>query len=251
MAEAYIASISMFTSNFAPDGYLYANGQTCLIQQYQAVYSLIGTVYGGDGASNFKLPDLRGRVPVHYGIVPGSSASVSMGTTMGSAVVTQNLTSMGTLTAQNLPGHTHPASFTANTANVPVPISIAGNQSVNIPVGVSVPSSITPTPLTGSQYLNAGAVGTNLKGVFVNSPPTSTVSLATGGTAGVNLTGSPGVTASPTVNVVTGGSVAVNLNNTGSPTPFGVNGQVQVNVLQPSIGIGFIFCMNGLYPPRP
>lgn len=252
MVESYIASISMFTGNFAPSGYAYCSGQQMSLNQYQAVFSLIGYVYGGS-AGNFLIPNLQGRVPVHYGQVPGTSGQsffATMGTTIGVPVATQILQSIGGLQANNIPGHTHPATFSPNITPVRVPISQAGNLAVNIPVGTTIPPTVGPTTLSGPQYLSNAASGLNpLKGAFVNSPPASTVSLATG-TGGVTVTGAPGITANPTINVVTGGGVNVGPNNT-SPQPFTVSGTVNTTTVQPGLGIGFIFALDGVYPPRP
>ncbi|MCM0020983.1 MAG: tail fiber protein [Tagaea sp.] len=242
-----MAMIFMWPVQWAPEQTSFCQGQQLSTQQNAALFSLIGTIYGGNGNPNFLLPNLSTRVPIGTGNGNAPLNQVTLGQTFGSAAFQLNLTSNGILNSNNLPGHTHPASFTATTGNVPVNISVAGNQSVNIPVGVSVPSSITPNPLSGPQYLNNYQAGIQpSKGGFVSSQPVSPVNLA-----GVNLTGSPGVTASPTVNVVTGGSVAVQSQNQSATQPFQTVGQGTVNVLQPSFGMGFLIATNGLYPVRP
>lgn len=71
MATPFIAEISMFAGNFAPRGWAFCNGQIMSIAQNTALFSLIGTTYGGNGQTTFALPDLRGRVPVHPGQGPG------------------------------------------------------------------------------------------------------------------------------------------------------------------------------------
>jgi len=67
MSNPYVGEIRMFGGNFAPSGWLFCEGQLLPISQYDVLFSLIGTTYGGDGQSTFALPDLRGRVPVHMG----------------------------------------------------------------------------------------------------------------------------------------------------------------------------------------
>ncbi|MCW5850233.1 MAG: tail fiber protein [Anaerolineae bacterium] len=67
MAEAYFGEIRMFAGDYAPEGWLLCNGQLLQIQQYQALFAVIGLRYGGDGRTTFGLPDLRGRVPVGMG----------------------------------------------------------------------------------------------------------------------------------------------------------------------------------------
>ncbi len=74
----YIGEITMFGGNFAPRGWALCDGQLLPISSYQALFSLLGTTYGGDGRTTFGLPDLRGRVPVHQGSGPGLS-SVRLG----------------------------------------------------------------------------------------------------------------------------------------------------------------------------
>ncbi len=69
--DPYIGEIAMFAGNFAPQGWAFCNGQLLSIAQYSALFSLVGTYYGGDGETTFGLPDLRGRVPIHHGTGPG------------------------------------------------------------------------------------------------------------------------------------------------------------------------------------
>lgn len=85
-AEPFIAEIMMFGGNFAPRNWAFCNGQLLAISQYQALYSLLLTTYGGDGRTTFALPDLRGRVPLHFGSGPGLSTR-SLGEKGGSETV--------------------------------------------------------------------------------------------------------------------------------------------------------------------
>src|ERR1700679_467918 len=96
----YIGQILLVAFNFAPQGWALCNGQTLSIAQNTALFSLIGTTYGGDGVSNFMLPNLQSRVPVHQGQGQGLSPYV-MGQVGG---VEQT-----PLLVANLPSHTHPA----------------------------------------------------------------------------------------------------------------------------------------------
>ena len=70
-SDPILGGISMFAGNFAPRGWAFCDGQLLPINQHQALYSLLGTIYGGDGRTTFALPDLRGRVPLHPGTGPG------------------------------------------------------------------------------------------------------------------------------------------------------------------------------------
>ena len=71
MSESFVGEIRMFAGNFAPRGFAYCDGQLLAVSQNDALFSLFGTIYGGDGRTTFGLPDLRGRVPIHYGNGPG------------------------------------------------------------------------------------------------------------------------------------------------------------------------------------
>jgi microcystin-dependent protein len=88
----------MFGGNFAPSGWALCNGQLLAIQQYSALFSILGTYYGGNGTSNFALPNLQGRVPIHWGQGPGLSPYV-----IGQMSGTENVTLLNT----QMPMHTH------------------------------------------------------------------------------------------------------------------------------------------------
>ena len=76
MSQPYIGEIKMFGGNFAIQGYAFCNGQLVAISQNDALFTLIGTTYGGDGQNTFGLPDLRGRIPLHVGTGPGLSPAL-------------------------------------------------------------------------------------------------------------------------------------------------------------------------------
>lgn len=112
MGTPFIGEIRMFGGNFAPVGFAFCDGQLLPIDQYDALFSLIGTTYGGDGQTTFALPDLRGRIPVHTGQGAGLPNYV-LGQLGGSETVT--------LTAQQLPVHTHAAQAQSGAGNQPGP----------------------------------------------------------------------------------------------------------------------------------
>ncbi len=91
--EPYIGQVCLFGFNYAPRGWALCNGQLLSIGQNSALFSLLGTMYGGDGISTFALPDLRGRVAINQGDFPGLSKYV-MGQSGGSETVTLNVTQM-------------------------------------------------------------------------------------------------------------------------------------------------------------
>lgn len=112
MAEPFIGEIRMFAGTFAPRSWAICNGDLLSVSQNTALFSLIGTIYGGDGRTTFGLPDLRSRLPLHYGEGPGLS-NYQLGAKRGQETVT--------LVASELPSHTHAlqASTLAATTNSP------------------------------------------------------------------------------------------------------------------------------------
>jgi microcystin-dependent protein len=98
MSEAYVGEIRMFAGNFAPRGWAFCDGQLLAVSQNDALFSLIGTIYGGDGRSTFGLPDLRGRVPLHEGTGPGLTPR-PIGQKSGVETVA--------ITASQIAAHTH------------------------------------------------------------------------------------------------------------------------------------------------
>jgi microcystin-dependent protein len=87
MSDQYVGEIRAFGFNFAPYGWAWCNGQLLSIQQYTALFSLLGTYFGGNGTSNFQLPNLQGTVPMHWGNGSGLSPYV-LGETVGSTTMT-------------------------------------------------------------------------------------------------------------------------------------------------------------------
>ncbi|EHK54095.1 phage tail protein [Allomesorhizobium alhagi] len=108
MADPFVAEIRIFPFNFAPKGWAWCDGQLLPLSQNTALFSLLGTTYGGNGKSNFALPDLQGRAPMHPGQGPGLSLH-DLGETGGSETVTLLESEMPahshSVTAQNAPGN--------------------------------------------------------------------------------------------------------------------------------------------------
>lgn len=107
MSEPFVGEIRMFAGNFAPRGWAFCDGQLLAVSQNDALFSLLGTTYGGDGRTTFGLPDLRGRIPIHAGDGPGLSPR-----RLGSKGGGENVT----LTVNQLPSHNHTYSGTNNDA---------------------------------------------------------------------------------------------------------------------------------------
>ena len=103
MSSPYVGEIRMFGGNFAPVGWMFCEGQLLPISEYEVLFNLIGTTYGGDGQSTFQLPDLRGRAPLHQG----------QGFVIGQLSGTETVT----LTTSQIPAHTHLARANVNAGN--------------------------------------------------------------------------------------------------------------------------------------
>lgn len=103
MAQPYVGEIRMFAGNFAPAGWMFCEGQLLPISEYETLFNLIGTTYGGDGQSTFALPDLRGRIPIHFG------NGFTLAETGGAEQIT--------LTVSQIPAHSHPFLASTNTTN--------------------------------------------------------------------------------------------------------------------------------------
>ncbi|MBN2387248.1 MAG: phage tail protein [Anaerolineales bacterium] len=111
MSDPFIGEIKMVGFTFAPSGWAFCNGQTISIQQNTALFSLLGTIYGGDGSTTFGLPNLQGRAPMHRGTGPGLTPR-TQGNSGGAATVT--------LTANTMAPHTHtPMAVQGNNAASP------------------------------------------------------------------------------------------------------------------------------------
>lgn len=106
--DPFIAQIVMFGGNFAPRGWAFCDGQLLAISQNTALFSILGTTYGGDGRTTFALPDLRGRAPIHPGTGPGLSTQ-SLGERGGTETNTLNVTQM--------PSHNHANDLKVSSAN--------------------------------------------------------------------------------------------------------------------------------------
>lgn len=141
MATPFIAQVSCFACNFAPVNWAFCNGQSLPIAQFDALYALIGTIYGGDGVTNFNLPDLRARSPMHWGNGP-SGFNTQIGQVQGTDTVT--------LITSQMPTHNHTISSSVAPSNAqsersPVP---SGTAFVSASARPSAAWKLTPTTMT-------------------------------------------------------------------------------------------------------
>jgi microcystin-dependent protein len=137
----------MFAGSFAPNGWMLCQGQTLPISENDALFTLIGTTYGGDGQETFNLPNLASRVPIHMGTGPD-------GTTyqIGEAAGTESVT----LTTQQIPIHTHPLLGSTNPANLQTPASNVVGKSTQVDLFINAQpqdalNNQAITPVGGSQ----------------------------------------------------------------------------------------------------
>jgi microcystin-dependent protein len=111
MAQPYVGEIRMFAGNFAPAGWMLCDGQLLPISEFETLFNLIGTTYGGDGQSTFALPDLRGRIPIHQG------GGFALAQTGGAEEITLTLSQIATH-AHSFQGSTSAANNTNPGGNV-------------------------------------------------------------------------------------------------------------------------------------
>lgn len=148
MADPFVAEIRMFPFNFAPRGWAWCDGQLLPLSQNTALFALLGTTYGGNGKSNFALPNLQGMAPMHPGQGPGLSLH-DLGETGGSKTVS--------LLESEIPAHSHPLRFTnaeASTTTFPQDGVFGSSPQINASVytaaGTPAPAGITQ--VTGGDH---------------------------------------------------------------------------------------------------
>ena len=160
--QSYLGSISGWGPTFAPRGWAFCLGQTIAISQNTALFSLLGTVYGGNGQTTFMLPNLGGRVPVGAGQSPGT-ANYVLGEQGGSET--------RTLTSNNMPAHTH---TTTTTVSAALPVSTA--------------AATSATPAVGDVLASAnGSYGRDSVDVKIYAPAPGTVQVPLNTSASVDV----------------------------------------------------------------
>lgn len=142
MGQPYVGEIRIFAGNFAPAGWMFCEGQLLPISEYETLFQLIGTTYGGDGQSTFALPDLRGRLPLHQG------NSFILAETGGAEEIT--------LTVNQISAHSHPLLASTNIANQSSPANnvLAQSSSADLYIEDTPTANLAATAITsvgGSQ----------------------------------------------------------------------------------------------------
>lgn len=215
--ESYLGTIMLWAGNFAPRGWMWCDGKELPIANNEALFTLLGTTHGGNGQTSFGLPNMVGR------FVMGTSSNVTLGKTGGGNVTA---TSNVTLIANNLPAHTHPGSINLGTVTATTVVK------------VSTDDALGATAPTEGAMLTGTTPGTS-EAAFIYLPPgtapSSPVSL---GNVTTTYTGTPSVTVSPNITD----------NKPGETTPITFTGSAPTQ--PPALALGYIICVEGIYPPR-
>ena len=215
--EELMGTIKLFAGNFAPVGYLTCEGQSLSISQNTALFSLLGTTYGGDGITTFKLPDLRGAFPTQCTNISGAhpGGTYALGQVGGGQSVT--------ISAINMPPHTHTIVKGTGT-------NLTGSVTVNTVLQASTGAGQNPAPSATNNALGTtGDVGgSGQPNLYTNAAPNQ------------NLAG-----ASSTVNN------SLNFDPTGlTLSPWG-SGPQPLPTVPPFVAMQYIICTQGIYPSRP
>lgn len=215
--DEIMGTIKLFAGNFAPRGFYTCEGQTLSISANTALFSILGTTYGGDGVNTFKLPDLRGAFPTQCTNIPGPhpGGTYALGQVGGaqSAVIT----------ASNIPPHTHSIIKGAGS-------NISGAISVNTVVKASTSAGVNSTP----------SATDNVLGKVMDTNGSSDPNLYTNAVPNQNLAG-----VSSTVNNT------LNFDPSGlTLTPWG-SGPQPIPTTPNFVAMQYIICYEGIYPSRP
>jgi microcystin-dependent protein len=142
MGEPYIGEIRLAGFNFAPVGWAFCNGQSLPISDYNALFALIGTTYGGDGQTTFNLPNLQSRIPFHMGI-----NSMGDNLTIGQISGTETVT----LLTPQMPGHSHILAANAGNGGQPSPSAgLWAGSTLDQYSNVAAPNAMSPNGITNS-----------------------------------------------------------------------------------------------------
>jgi microcystin-dependent protein len=210
--EPFVGEINYVAFNFAPSGWAQCDGQLLPISQYQALFALVGTTYGGNGTTTFALPDMRGRVPVHQG-QSSTGSNYPIGQISGANAIT--------LTVGNMPTHNHPATAVSTSTS-------------QVAAGASATSTLKAANTAGNTN--------TAEGNTIASSPTLTKIYST--TApNVNMNAASIETSLSGVEVTTTTNTIVTVGNTGGSQPF--------SIMQPYTTVNCIIATNGIFPSRP
>lgn len=237
--DVFMGLIFPSALTFAPKQTDYCGGQAYSISQNSALFSLLGTTFGGDGVNTFNLPDLKGRVAVGV----GGALNVALGEAGGSAAIT--------LTPANMPYHTHTAGFTATTGSVPITISVGtGGAGINASVAAAaINGTLTVSTATGATNVPSA---TNVPALIPETGSRDTI-YAYGAAGSQNTANWPvgGTTAAqlaPVNGTISGNATTIN-GGTVAVQPAG--GSAPFSTIPPYLGIAYLIVTQGIYPSRP
>ena len=135
MSQPYVGQISMFAGNFPPSGWMFCQGQLLPISEYETLFNLIGTTYGGDGQSTFALPDLQSRIPLHFG-TSTTGTTYQLAQSGGVETVTLN--------TQQIPQHNHVPLAMTPQGNLTTPAGNALLANEQVGLGANSPLAYAP-----------------------------------------------------------------------------------------------------------
>ncbi|WP_224558116.1 phage tail protein [Pectobacterium versatile] len=263
----YLGSVCYMATQYCPDGYTIADGRILNVSNNQALYSLIGNLYGGTQPSTFALPNLQGRTVVGSGVF--NSTAYPVAKTVGQDIAVGTGSSSVTLTAPQIPPHTHPATFSLNAASPSVSLPLSGSIA-NLPFNAAASLSVTGIAKIGSSTTTGRNINLTDKALLTSVGGPSALIYAPAGATNDRQLGPDGsVTGTATGNIsstasggqlagnATGpltlpvtGSVSVNANVT-QPAPVVAPVSVAVPVRDPSLVLTACIATQGLYPVRP
>lgn len=235
--DVYTGTILIVGYDWAPRNFLSCEGQVLPVNQYQALYSLIGSIYGGDQNTKFNLPNLIGRAPI--GKLQSKSSKYPIGTEVGASDVM--------LTNKNIPPHVHDVSFEPSMGKQEVTIP-GSTGTIKIEAKVDLNAAAAPTKaMTFSHgetvYLTNAIAnsGSNiLRGPYTLTAPADTAKAKM--PVIVDYSGSPATPDTKvSVDTITGGKVTMKPSGEGAA----------FSVMQPSLALNFVMAVQGFYPERP
>lgn len=227
--DPILGQIILWSGTFIPSGWLPCDGRSLPITANQALFSIIGITYGGDGRTNFNLPDLRSIVPIGVDARVANQGGL-LGKTTGAAINRVNAEGVGsaTITTNNLPSHTHSATFTpgspaSGTASVEVKIPVMNTPATATATNTPAENTVLGVPVQAVKPFNTGAANTNL--------------------LPFQATGTATVPAGP-------GTVTVANTGNGAALSIPVVVPLSLSTMQPSLFLNYIIAIQGIYPTR-
>ena len=229
--DMFLGSIIAVGFSYPPRGWMVCSGQLLPVNQYAALFAVLGTQYGGDGVNTFGLPDLRGRLPLGNSQNMAGRIVVTNGAVGGTVAYAGSPTGTGTITSSltlaNLPAHSHNATFTAS-----------GGTAATVAVKVSADAATSSSAITGGYLATGKSTGPAAPQLYRADIGTGSTTLAAD-TATITGGGS-------------GGTVAVASTGTGAPLniPVSVTTSLNIPTVPPYQGVLYIICVEGVYPSR-